>query len=1769
MKKIFAKLLSFLLVVAMLVNNFSPLVMMVVNAQEGDGANTGSETAEKFTVAGIVPKGDIEVETHFVLPIRNRQQTDITLTIYDAEKKNNAVLNLNDVTSDGTYETTLSMKNNEGVQSQSIRTTVTKRNNEGYVIGGEVVSENIVYYSINLYSLDIGKYTLEFSGKNFATYSVDVELTEFSKRVSITDGKGMFEIGDINNDNKVDVTDEELMIREIQNNGTNYDLNLDGVVDIADLNYITAVINGTSSTATIENTSVIMDSSNVSFEIPSGTSLEEGSDLGNLFVEDKTVSLKSTSGEPISEENPVSLALDLGNQNSGEAVKMSEVRIGVGANAPKKLTLLVLTEDGVVEQFGDDSIIDVPSGVHLFTDEVTDGTIRVDLGKQIAVKKVTIKITETSTNNNLADIAKVEFLNNVKVETKAPEGFDIPQNIHVDDTKSEQLTVTFNDVPNVTGYEIKIVGPKMESGKVFQTTFTTFTIEDLKNYETYNIFVQSVNQEWRSGWSTAHKGTPQATRIPPKVDMVEAKGTFGGIDFSWKKMDDTKYYKLYYREVGANEFVVIDDIYNSSYQLRGLKPGTEYEAYIIGVNELGESDSYTLVKGTTNAVGAAKVPKYKLINDKLENGKTVHIEDVILDKGTMTNDNKFAMYDDDPSTYWSVETWAAGSHYNQYQMPTTVFDSTYKIDEIVFTVPDEFKYSFKAGTYDKDSKQYNDTLVYYWNTTEAKTKDKATVVSGVISAKKDDDGRLYYLLKLKDPIEANAIQLGLTNSSSQNLVQISEIKIYEYDSLVDDVADLFTDDLRLTLKYDKEETASKIASLRTRANTMDHEEYSPYKASVEADLDYAEKILNDEKIDDVITLDPNISNTYNNHLKFAMTISDYQPLGIVVRPGVDKTINVYVGSKGKVNAEIVFTQYHAEASTWNKKSVALKSGLNVIDVPTIGSADAERGGSVYIRYTAAPDVNNPVRVRVSGGTKIPMIDITDLTDEQEKKDAIRAYIEELTTYNANLTKVYSDEGTAFNAKSSVLGSTELVTKRGLFSVSSVAVQNGLKGENDENKVNQLYESLEAFDEMMDLFYRQKGLSYTTDVANDKAPKARINIRYMQMFDGAFMYAGGYHVGIEYDSVPGLVQGKKNSEDGTGYFGWGISHEVGHQINLNSTVFAEVTNNVYSLLAQTSNDKDNSRLENQGYDKIYDKVTSHTIGRAQNVFVQLGMYWQLHLAYDENKTFDDTDSIYAKINRIARNYNNSNGYTRDELTILFASMAAEKDLTEFFKTWGLVASDKLKTEISEYVVNSDDGNEKHLEPETKAIYYLNDKARRYKLTHNSGITEGDEILTASIKDADSQGKRVTLEFNVSSNEDKILGYEILRNGVSIGFVENGTNEFVDNIGAENNRAYTYEVVAYDYYLNKTNKVTLEEVKISHDGSVKKDAFTISSNVQAEGEDIDYEDQDLNDAELSVNNLIDGKTDTGFKGTNKVLTLTYDKNQVPSRVADNGNAYVIINLNNSMSISGIKYCALVENEELDINTIKKYKVSVSSDGEDWTEARNGEFSLTAEDPETTIYFQKPGTTSETQLWTFDNIGYVKIESVGSTKLSGAEIDVIAPPGDNIDISETSESGISIGKLADDYCYLVGENACTEDEIDEKGNVIGKKGLIKAGSVIIKGSYRGTPSLNVVVLADKDNVNNIYDGYGLLFAEVNKEDNSVYSVADGTWLYVMTQDEYQKMLDAHTSIRAYLYRVNDAIENSGQRITSTSKAITSLPSYEELQSMTIGSSDVNQQG
>ena len=120
-------------------------------------------------------------------------------------------------------------------------------------------------------------------------------------------------------------------------------------------------------------------------------------------------------------------------------------------------------------------------------------------------------------------------------------------------------------------------------------------------------------------------------------------------------------------------------------------------------------------------------------------------------------------------------------------------------------------------------------------------------------------------------------------------------------------------------------------------------------------------------------------------------------------------------------------------------------------------------------------------------------------------------------------------------------------------------------------VETLYQNILAWEEELFIANKVQGIIDSDTALSDyQYPMTtRQNIRYMRMFAGAFMYAAGEHIGVEYGSTAPLVQGKPTSVTGAsqpnGLFGWGIAHEIGH--NMDKLGQAETTNNIYSLALQ--------------------------------------------------------------------------------------------------------------------------------------------------------------------------------------------------------------------------------------------------------------------------------------------------------------------------------------------------------------------------------------------------------------------------------------------------------------------------------------------------------------------------------------------------------------------------------------------------------------------------
>ena len=1622
--------------------------------------------------------------------------------------------------------------------------------------------------------LEDGKYNLSISAPGYRTRNREITVEGLAYKLMYTTGflgayfeeneagvlqakdlnchPGVLRIGDVDGNGEIDDQDKKALVDTIdsvdrgeENNGTSasMDLNRDGKVDLADLNFF---VQGYFQEGKVPDASATIQTnvpaSAIGQKEGSNTVVESGL-LDSLLTGEGSVALRPASGE-ISSTNPVSVEFEFAKDIKTDGIVIDSNEANPVENGTVEITY-VDAEEPDVEKKTTVSIL--PEGTHaLFEDERVSvtrdsfGNIAINLGSQVAVKRVTLTITGTK-NNNLAEISKVEFVNGMDKRIPAPE-MNIPENLTaVRGNKS--FVVSWNPCVNVTGYEVRVKGTvevdKQEEvvEDVISVRGNSLTVSALKegnaklvNGNEYEVSVQSVNGAWKSGYCDAITVIPKVDKAPDAPDYVNATGKYKAIDVSWKKMKDTDYFNIYYREAGTQEYTKIEGIEDSKYTITDLKDKADYELYVTGVNEVGESKPSKTSVASTMDQNPAQMPKYKQINRAEKGQVSEHIISAAYGNGEMQDSpldkekgTAWGTVDNIPTSHYVVNSWDGGG-FNPLGNRGLIyeFDEPYTMDRLAFQ------------EVSVQSQNYGYARVRYWDEAgEAHEIDRGAVR---VLRKADEEGRIYYMLRFPGPITAKKIQFALSRVYVYGTISISEVSFYEYDSIEEDIMALYTNDLHTELK--PEVTMDTINELDKRINTTDpvSKEYHPDKANLERELQTAKDILSDGNLGRTVEVH-NTINTKDVGRGFG-GLNAWQPLGVTAAAGEE--ITVYVGHNTKrtgdsTNLQLVSTQYHSEAASMFKVVATLKVGRNEITIPKLWSLNKETGGALYIQYTNN-NANDKYAVRVSGGVQVPILDLytkMDAASAEERLTRAKAYIEELEAYIAEIeTKHNEVHKNSTNklvqydyvANDCILGASDIMLDTMMISLPAQQILAGVGTGSTEEKARKLVTSMEAMENMMYLFYQHKGLNNNAADAKDKFPANHLNIRYQTMFAGAFMYASGNHIGIEWGSAPDIIGGGKTVTHDNGkyvdgrYFGWGIAHEIGHCINQGTYAVAEITNNYFAVLAQAKDTNDSVRFQ---YPNVYDKVTSGTKGRASNVFTQLGMYWQLHLAYDNGfnyKTYENYDEqlanlFFARVDAYSRNPGKaptpgdvllSLCGDKDQDLMRLSCAAAQKNILEFFERWGMTP-------------NADTINYANCFPkETRAIYYVNDDSRVQRIANpNSPFSaEGVQALsdgTTATVDPDAANK-VNLKFSLVSgvNQADVLGYEVVRCITSNGDEEKEVvgfatgNEFTDTITTLNNRVVTYEVTAIDQHLNRSAVKRMAPLKISHKGNIDKTYWSVSTNdMEATskftgGDKVEEEYVPCGpEAEAPIKSAVDNQADTTYTGLAGV------------------NAEVVMELNQTVTVSGLQYT---------VNSgtaIKDYSVSVRNAEGEWIEAASGTF---GKDKVNTVYFGVEGS-SNIALYQTSAVK-LSIKNQKDVEIAISELDVLGVTGDDVEFRK-AEGTAAIGKLEAAYKY--GDKA--ED-------------VIPAGSIVFTGKYKGNSAYNVVILYDQDG--NIVGGadadgklksYQVLFSDV-PETGNIQDVYDGTWIYWIAPGDVNTGLK---SVRAELYRVDNALTNEGQRLVS----------------------------
>lgn len=1251
------------------------------------------------------------------------------------------------------------------------------------------------YIDIEIGGLAPGAYTLRFSGTGYKTFTQDIKIDDHSQHLIFGTADATLTLGDLNGDGRIDSKDQEVLAAHLGSGAAEdlavYDLNGDGQINIIDLAYIVRNVNGTQKktlpAAEILPTFLLQPADGRDLEAAisaADTVITEGEAGDMLRDNGQTVSLTAAGKADV--VIPISLT---------EPQDLAEVQITSpeGEHAIKKGEVLVEYTDGTTEVLPFDNTL--PADIHAIGRVEGQNTVTVNLGKKIPVKKITITVTRVE--DSFVTVESILFLQNIVPETPV-----VANNMVKKLTAAAgdgAVTLSWSKLANVTGYQVSYYPTdKPKNTQTKNTDKTSITISGLKNLTEYTFTVTPTSDGWQ-GKPQSVTATPLPAKAPDAPDMVNVSAQDQALHISWKAGKNATYYEVYYTDK--------KDAALSSYKkyggkltttqvfLENLTNGMTYYIYVVAGNDIGKSGASRISTGTPQAIvyeRPAGIPTKGILDYTV-------VKSVALTAANNYSPTAYPkakpfkpsfMADGDYATHWTSHSYGDGNWWDNKQVVFT-FREPVDISSVIWVPRLDGGYANNLRVYTVTVWQQGDDL----NGPGRRVAGRSAAVADWLPVKGSPTVNKFAVLPITPSQEV--VKMAVTiEQRAYTAVSLSEVLFMEYDpahSLPDNIDALFADDLHSRLSAGVDQAA--IDALSDRLNSEEKDYY--LNTDMLADeLALAQELLLGQKSSGVMIDGVSSRSSSIDAKKYQQGGSQLQPLGVAAKAGDE--ITVYAEGIPDGEALTVYaTQFNAEASAWQAQVGRLENGRNILTIPKIGSQNTQRGGSLYFAYTGAEP--EQIKLHIRRAQDIPVLELADWYDlsEDSRRAKISDYIAELTAYQS-IAGIKAE-----NRTTNVYNVTEISTPSVLLSLPAAAALTGLGSGSEADKVEVLYRDVLAWEDLMSLCRTTQGI--------DGELQSRQNIRCMQMFSGAFMYAAGNHIGIGYGSCAGMMTGRPLSRlsegaKANGLFGWGIAHEIGH--NMDKLGRAEITNNIYSLIAQTADGGQNllpSRLEKSNkYAAIFNKTAQAQPGASGDVFVQLGLYWQLKLAYDDPaeplQFYHDFFTAWKSGDYFGA------GASYDDKVALTAAGVTRRDLTEFCRRWGMELSESTEKTLAGYAA------------EPRAIWYLNDNSRRARYS-NEAAASGTLAATAKL----SNNNEVTITIAPEIN-GAVQGYEISRNGRSIAFVAEPS--YTDIIGAGNHRTYTYTVAAYDVLGNKIGEAEAAEIRIAYDSTIDPKLYTVS-------------------------------------------------------------------------------------------------------------------------------------------------------------------------------------------------------------------------------------------------------------------------------------------------------------------------------------------------------
>ncbi len=1260
------------------------------------------------------------------------------------------------------------------------RLVLSLRNPQDAPLGG---NDQVGFLLVSFSGLPMDQeYQVSLAGKGFASFtSPKMAVDACTPHLLVSGDSGGFALGDLTGDGEITQADLDQVLAALGGSSAGGDLDLDGKVDITDLALVHRNM-GARRPAEVYGgalvTDGLLDLTATAQDLSQAKMTLEGGSVNDLF-EDNGTKVRLVNGGDGPCQIPVTLA-------APKEMSVLSIVSPATNGALEAGKVLVEYENGSFEEIAFDNT--PPAGTHATERHLGQSTVTIPLGKREPVKKITItveKVFGADGRVSYAVIEKIEFLRDI-----IPDNLDfsasIPKNLTAA-AGNHQVTLSWRGVDNVDGYLVRYGESSSALTRQLRVGETQAVVSGLENLKTYYFTVAAYNGEWTGKDSAPVSCVPQPSKAPLPPDNLSLSPEESAITASWKKTEDAEFYHLYYKESSAKDFILAAEKHTAtSFTVTGLTNDVSYDFYVVAGNQIGLSRPSLIATGK---------PEKEILNfPTLPTMNRIPSSAII--KAEMTNPNNVApeyggkfnvkqVYDGDFETHWTALKWSLSSRF------TFEFDEEQSMDYLIYVPRLNKGYPnvlerYSVTVWDKDG---NET---HLTSDQGKLNNLSDQYVGTAPIVRNNPGQTGYAIlpfTRNDHIKKISV-LVRQGDGTRKPCSLSEIAFYTYDDADSSIAALFTDGSYTQLASGV--TQGRIDELRARIQQTDG--YYVNQTIFLDELDLAEALLKGDTSRLGAVMDKVQSRDASADPK---RISTLQPVGVTAEAG--KQLVVYASIPQGETVELIPTQHFAEAAKWSGSPIRLENGRNIITIPRLNDVSPQRGGSLYLQYSGSRA--GEIRLQVRGGTKIPLLELSDWhqLDESAIRSRISAYIEELDRYcTTTLGGMNSDV-----LPTHFLNATEISFPHVLLSLPATQVRSGL-GSNDRTEA--LYHDGLAWEELMQLMYRTHGI----DLDALESSRSRHNIRYMRMFGNAFMYAGGSHIGIGYGSCSGMVAGRPTSVTGAGnangLFGWGIQHEIGHVMDTLGK--AEITNNIYSLFAQTWDGGSNalpSRLENSNkYEGIYQKVTSGQQGMSNDVFVSLGMYWQLHLAYDGPE-----DNFYNRLNKVYKGGG-------DDGFMAAASQISGRDLSGFFSSWGFTPSGQSGPQ------------------EERKLQYLTDQSRRERLAGTQ--RQSGTVGIAAQYDREARQATVTVTPVQGAN---MLGYEISRTlnnttqPVAFLSAKSGTTTWNDTLGSVNNKAVSYTVKAVDILGYVIAQADSSQLDISHDNLIPTDVYTWSAETAQGG------------------------------------------------------------------------------------------------------------------------------------------------------------------------------------------------------------------------------------------------------------------------------------------------------------------------------------------------